>query len=429
MIKDKPHEYNQVMKREIIVLSFVILSGWAMGQAPVRPHDTIYYREATYLYPRTWFGPYDTASYTPHGPCAVRSDGGSHECSFCYPYSTSIPLRIIGVAIGGEYLKASATPGGGVDTVCEQLQLFKCVHGHWTKVAETSFCFDSASRYLAHCHYWVGSSFPDAIYPIYEAFFDEPVDVTDSFYVGVTNRTYQAFTFNITGAANAWVIYALYHPDFDSMLVYGNSVNPVMLFPIFDTTGMDIHPYVPPCAEVENLHVAAKWGSNVMVEWNGSPDDNIEYYQMEVYSSNGRPEIPFYAGRVEDTSKSFFNLDTTAVYTVSVRAICRFSNSEWSTIQISWPNSGGEEPPIGMPEVREPFAMIVPNPASDMVTVATSCPQTQVEVHDLKGRKLTAKRSAGLTSAINVTGWPEGVYMVTIHTTCGTVSKKLAISR
>jgi hypothetical protein len=150
---------------------------------------------------------------------------------------------------------------------------------------------------------------------------------------------------------------------------------------------------------------------------------------MEVYSSNGRPEIPFYAGRVEDTSKSFFNLDTTAVYTVSLRAICRFSNSEWSTIQISWPNSGGEEPPIGMPEVREPFAMIVPNPASDMVTVATSCPQTQVEVHDLKGRKLTAKRSAGLTSAINVTGWPEGVYMVTIHTTCGTVSKKLAISR
>jgi hypothetical protein len=150
---------------------------------------------------------------------------------------------------------------------------------------------------------------------------------------------------------------------------------------------------------------------------------------MEVFSSNGSPGIPFYAGRVEDTSKSFFNLDTTAVYTVSVRAICRFSNSEWSTIQISWPNSGGEEPPIGMPEVREPFAMIVPNPASDMVTVATSCPQTQVEVHDLKGRKLTAKRSAGLTSAINVTGWPEGVYMVTIHTTCGTVSKKLAISR
>ena len=428
MIKDKPHEYNQVMKREIIVLSFVILSGWAMGQAPVRPHDTIYYREATYLYPRTWFGPYDTASYTPHGPCAVRSGGWTHTYSFCYPYSTSIPLRIIGVAIGGEYLKASATPGGGVDTVCEQLQLFKCVHGHWTKVAETSFCFDSASRYLAHCHYWVGSSFPDAIYPIYEAFFDEPVDVTDSFYVGVTNRTYQAFTFNITGAANAWVIYALYHPDFDSMLVYGNSVNPVMLFPIFDTTGMDIHPYVPPCAEVENLHVAAKWGSNVMVEWNGSPEDDIGYY-MEVFSSNGSPGIPFYAGRVEDTSKSFFNLDTTAVYTVSVRAICRFSNSEWSTIQISWPNSGGEEPPIGMPEVREPFAMIVPNPASDMVTVATSCPQTQVEVHDLKGRKLTAKRSAGLTSAINVTGWPEGVYMVTIHTTCGTVSKKLAISR
>ena len=176
-----------------------------MGQAPVRPHDTIYYREATYLYPRTWFGPYDTASYTPHGPCAVRSDGWSPECSCCYPYSTSIPLRIIGVAIGGEGTKAWEGPG--VDTVCEQLQLFKCVHGHWTKVAETSFCYDSVSRYLAHCHYCVNYHLTDAIYPIYEAFFDEPVDVTDSFYVGATNRTSQATTFIVWGAASSEVPY------------------------------------------------------------------------------------------------------------------------------------------------------------------------------------------------------------------------------
>ena len=74
---------------------------------------------------------------------------------------------------------------------------------------------------------------------------------------------------------------------------------------------------------------------------------------------------------------------------------------------------------------------VVPNPATGSARVVSSLGLQRVEAYDLSGRKVDDVRvsDGSLSATLDVSQWPSGIYMLRIHTTQGTVSKRLSVTR
>ncbi len=70
---------------------------------------------------------------------------------------------------------------------------------------------------------------------------------------------------------------------------------------------------------------------------------------------------------------------------------------------------------------------IVPNPAAAEVTVYSSFYINRIEAHSLQGVKTMDIPASGISASFDVKDWPSGVYVITIHTQGGNVTKKLVV--
>ena len=70
---------------------------------------------------------------------------------------------------------------------------------------------------------------------------------------------------------------------------------------------------------------------------------------------------------------------------------------------------------------------IVPNPAAAEVTVYSSFYINRIEAHSLQGVKTLDLPASGISASFDVKDWPSGVYVITIHTQGGNVTKKLVV--
>ena len=135
---------------------------------------------------------------------------------------------------------------------------------------------------------------------------------------------------------------------------------------------------------------------------------------------------------------------------------CRLSNSEppmlyptffntqmLEEIQIpcgtlsTYQNAGGEWDKIAdslfvencesIASVEENSTYLMPNPASETVTVASSFRIAEVELFSLDGRSLLRSRVDAMSTALNLDGLAAGTYIVRIATNGGTAYKKLVV--
>lgn len=121
-------------------------------------------------------------------------------------------------------------------------------------------------------------------------------------------------------------------------------------------------------------------------------------------------------------------------YYVCVRTVCRFDDtvkySNWSSelhLRIG-NNAIGEEPEGGM-------VWLGPNPATTAVRVVSNHGLRGVELYDLRGHKVMEKwlnhvpqdNLDGITATLDVSTLPKGVYVASIHTIGGIVTRKLLV--
>ncbi len=166
------------------------------AQPPARPYDTIVGREVTYLYIPEWME--ETDSNLPRDfycMCTYHSYCTGSNPEMAIRYETDSALSIIGIAVSCSTFPGQPLPeflrDSNLANWFETLRLYKHTpDSQMTVLAQGTFNILNISRWIKNCRY----SFAEYdttytyYYPIYEVLFDKPVQVTDSFYVGMTFR-------------------------------------------------------------------------------------------------------------------------------------------------------------------------------------------------------------------------------------------------
>ncbi len=70
---------------------------------------------------------------------------------------------------------------------------------------------------------------------------------------------------------------------------------------------------------------------------------------------------------------------------------------------------------------------VTPNPAAEQITIASTCPITQIEIITLSGKSTLRQEAGDMATTVDISSLPAGTYMVRIQTTKGTAFKKLVV--
>ena len=453
------------MKRMLLVLLLTV-SGMAMAQTPTPPRDTMYGRNPTYLYPVGWSDYYDTdfckndnVIFYPLAQQGLHTLSPLHviESEYAYCYEIDTPLTIIGMATAGLILLRDRMGLRVNDSNLAHWQEYMRVYQHvgdsMVLLAEKPYNILDTTRWMRPPDGrwgWIWDQFLpyhelDTHYiniPVYEVYFDNPVTVTDSFYAAITwenpcpeengiPRSY-GFTFLFEGNPNCeeeedrWPLLKLagrscFYYDFEWAFAQYKYDHLLALFPIIDTTGMGLNPNTVPCRVVEDLQVVSMWGSNVKMEW-AEGDNTLDW---QIAYGHADADLEGYAvATVTTASYTMRNLDRGVMYAARVRARCHGNDnySEWSDT-VHFVLAGGA--PEVIDSVADRYTYVVPNPAGESVTVASSFELRSVEVYDMNGRQVWGKECTGLAVTVDVSDWAEGTYIVVVRNLQGTATKKL----
>lgn len=409
-------------------------------------------------------------------------------------YFTDTPLKIIGIAtsciITSEHNFSLEWPGELLYP--EYLRLYDATEGSFDLLKEVQYDRSTPKRYInldvrehpdnrvrQQCCYTecpVNSTIAD----IREYYFDKPITVIDSFYLGYTiENTYSSMNFDmhrdtidsqwlhIRPLALYWdEEHAIYNFPCDhycnstpnhlhkyrtivwDMLTtsptYGDTIDSLSIwrwsedpyyFVEFPIVVIDSSYIIPPyqCPPVTNLRIANQGDGRAVLYWDTHPDQNS--FQT-CYGSQGTP--PESCNRVDCPIQvgTIMGLDSCTHYDAYVRAVCYHDStcySDWVgpiDIFICDTTSGGGEG--GDDSLRTITALnvltnIVPNPASMQATVYSSFQINSITVFSSNGQKVFDSPVSGMAATLDLKGWTPGLYIVVIHTPAGNVAKKLVV--
>ena len=312
-------------------------------------------------------------------------------------------------------------------------------------------------------YYWYASNHPYYAIKVFDMFFDKPVTVYDSFYVGGTSRfmsgfggpehcdscisqsRYIVFVTSNTGRNDT----TCYMPSLWKMYHYGNngtgfpqyqwywapSTQFLMILPIIevvDTTFAN----APICPVVSGLFVRGNYTDTVTVQWDYDslhPEYQLWYGPEADFETNSTM-VPLRTNKWVFSDASYADKQMVAY----VRTVCHeydtLRYSEWGRpirfmLHHEEQDTTGHGD-IGVPEAGDDlarFVQLMPNPASGSVLVSSSYSISRVEAYDVRGEKVMDQPTEGRTAVIDVTAWPKGAYVVLVRTPQGTAAKRLVV--
>ena len=343
---------------------------------------------------------------------------------------------------------------------------------------------------LHNCHYWdaeaqVMHEWVDTyrdVYPVYEAYFDSAITVTDSFYVSGTQ--YNKFdtirmTIDMFGDTNyhrvhnspqiqytatgtnyeeyvgnavypkpplikimshqSYITYILAEPNGYNPyeIVFRDSLwHPIVeisfihIFPIFDTSYGYEPPVLPPdsCPVPQGLRASVSQyvAGDATLMWDNN--SNAVSWEVAICPEGCLPD----EGNILASATTFVNiegLDTAQWYTAWTRSVCDSGRiSEWSDstrFYIPGSNQQGNEE---ITTVTDRYTSIYPNPASNTVNILSSFRLKSVEIFDLNGKLLVDRKIGNsIKTTLHIADLDAGTYMVRINTENGTTYKKLIV--
>ena len=213
--------------------------------------------------------------------------------------------------------------------------------------------------------------------PVYEVYFDSAVTMTDSFYVGITQRTWKT-----------------------AMVDSGPDSG-------------DIH-YLMPMVMITGYHYGM---SPVRIVYLHYWNDSLFY----VYYDNDHPGVPQtcypYIFPILTPPDTTYNpADTTHADTTYIDTTNIDTTQIDTTLGISM-------------RMLERYINLVPNPATERVQVLSSFGLGRIELYNAAGVRVHEQKATGHSATLDVSALPEGPYLVRIATPAGTVTKKLIVQR
>ncbi len=397
------------------------------------------------------------------------------------PFFTPAPLRVVGIA--GCPL---VYPWGGDTTgVQEYFYLYDCEGDDMVYKGRLGWDLRDPHRTLIMPYNYplgqnadscCGSYFGELGVPLYEYYFDSAITVTDSFYVGFscesqfhrnTIHPYTQYRYlgqwlsvtSNTDSCDEWDLTPYTYDPFGHVGVcHGAAPLSTIKFTIdsglYQNPGgtyewqyapwggvflvyplIEIDTTVPPtymCDPVQNFQATVlDTGSGcVFFTW----DDFYHYTYCEVqYFNMGQGYGSAVTTQVNGGGMLHVcGLDTMQTYYARVRAFCDTSKIEtaWSEwVSFGFPHT---DPPQGIaaePTVLDRYTNIRPNPAADVVTVASELGLRRIEIHNARGILVYSEPAGSSATTIDLRGWPSGQYLVRIETPSGATTKRLVVAR
>ena len=183
------------------------------------------------------------------------------------------------------------------------------------------------------------------------------------------------------------------------------------------------------CAVPTWLHVESADSATVTLGWNM---ENATLWELE----SGCYGIAQGAGAVQEVMNNevtLTGLDTNAWYWARVRAVCDTDWwSEWTdTVCFYVPSThqGAPDDTTGSAiTLAEQYTYLMPNPAREEVTVASSFRVKAVELYGADGKLLQRKEVNAVGTTLDLKGLPTGIYFVRVATHAGVTTKRLVVT-
>ena len=296
---------------------------------------------------------------------------------------------------------------------------------------------------------------------IFEYYFDKPIVVYDSFYVGGTDYSNRGiFTHSHATSYSNYItfrpsqiyrtdtcyniaLWKIYHhgnhgfltPAFQWNWIPSNQF--LMILPIIEVVDTSFA-NAPVCPEVSDLFVHGNYTDTVTLQW--ASDSLHQEFELS-YGRDGTPPDEGTIVTLNNTTRwQFTDITYSDTPMVSyVRTVCReYDTLRWSgwSSPLRWKLHHEYEPDttqhegIAVPDDRNNlsrYVQLMPNPASGSVLVSSSYGIDRVEAYDVRGEKVMDQPTEGRTAVIDVTAWPKGAYVVLVRTPAGTAAKRLVV--
>lgn len=400
-------------------------------------------------------------------------------------YYTDTPIQIIGIATSCRTMPLHA---GFVDfnldpLYPEYLRLYDATVDDFVLLEEVQFQRQTPKRYMNidirvppgfynDCCYIES---PDTIVTvdIREYYFEKPVTVTDSFYVGHTNENSYGYSYDIHREtidikgitiepwALAWdesritricdhfcgstpnhlkkyrnIVWntqpnsPTYGDTIASLSTWKWKEDPYYMveFPI---VVIDSSWIIPPfqCPPVTNLRIAYQGEGRAVLYWDAHADQNS---WQTCFGPQGTPPDSCTLFNNPIQVADIRGLDSCTHYDAYVRGVCYHDStcySEWVgpvDIYICDTTGGGGDS-LHTVTAMNVLTNIIPNPASMQAIVYSSFEISRISAFDANGRMVLDSPMSGHTATLNLKDWTPGLYIVIVHTPTGKVAKKLIV--
>ena len=357
------------------------------------------------------------------------------ECKIFGPiYSTQRPLRVYGVAI----LTNQSYSNEELNVKIAQ----KREGGIWVIVDSAWWRGTPPANYFSITIHPCDSTLPDThhVYPVYEVYFTQPIDVVDTFAVGTGGYrpsegliSVEHFKACYTDTLLENILY-YYMLDTDTIIREVDENRQPIIFPIL--VPPDTDSYV--CAGVDSVRVQGSGTGWVNVAWAPGSDDQ-DLFQI-AYGVRGEDPDHYASVTNQESPRVIFDntIDTGVYYSVRVRGRCHHRCAVHDTLMWGpWSDLvhfyvGNHEPGTGIatPEATTAFTLS-PNPAHKRVRVELHgiSGEGWLTVNNATGQELMRRKVAPREEIVelDVSSLPAGAYFVTVVTPQGSHTEKLVV--
>lgn len=287
-------------------------------------------------------------------------------------------------------------------------------------------------------------------HPVYEAYFDKPVQINGDFYVGgsinsgrcvASNGLSEPMTIYIRWASLHDCWQTLPHPETTDLVMYTDeySTNTTFgsnyalwpgfgcIFPILQLPGDSIPAYPDTCLGTRGLRVLDISGRNATLTWDA--DGTASQWELSIVKGDTATATPD-NGVVNSYGSNLaqlYYLDS-AWYTIFLRTVCSAEGdvrSEWSDtvrFQIPQPDTSDVAVPTSL---ADRCTIVSPNPTGGQVSVFSSFEIRQITVVAANGQTVLTQPCSGHSASLDLAAIAPGTLFVQVHTVAGTVTRKL----
>ena len=296
-------------------------------------------------------------------------------------FETEDSLPVYGIAASLFFSHTTQLFDTSTKNCFEYLSLYKPIGGGLVRASDSLYVHPRTTpvAYYYKMDNIMGNLQPVPPRPVYEVYFDSAVTMTDSFYVGITQRTWKTAMVE-SGPDSGEIRYLI---PMVMITGYSYGMSPVRIVHLYNRNDSLV------CIYYDNDHP-------------GVPQTIYPY----IFPILTPPDLnPIDSTGIDTTHVDTTHIDTTHIDTTQV-----------DTVGIAM-------------RLLERYVGLQPNPATERVQVLSSFGLQRIEVYNAAGVKVDERKAAGYSATLDVSALPAGPYLVRIATPRGTVTKKLVVRR